>query len=216
MKFSKYPLLLFLLVSLALGCDRTDMDMETVTVPEVEPTNEYVGDPPPVLLDLIQFLSPCIDEIVFPVELILDDGTTKIVDDWSLLDLSFHVHKILDYTYPIEIIKDGLTIQINSKEELEAESCQGGVPVFVDITFCNCFELEIAYPTDILDQNGTVHSVNGFWDLFDVYDDWKSTQNSNSDFLEFVYPITLIDGMGVNINAENYEDVITIINNECD
>ena len=192
------------------------MDMETITVPVIEPVNEFVGDPPTILIEFIQFLSPCIDEIVFPVELILDDGTTKIVDDWSLLDLSFHVHKIVNYTYPIEIIKDGATIQINSKEELEAENCQGAVPNFVEITACNCFELNIDYSIEIVDQDGTIHLIDDFWELLDKYDEWVINQTSNNDFLEFVYPITFIDGNGINFTAENYVDVITIINDACD
>jgi len=170
MKLSKYLLLLFFFVVLCLGCDRTDMDMETVTVPVVEPTNEYVGDPPNTLLEFIKFLSPCIDEIVFPVELNLDDGTTKVVNDMSLLD-------------------------------------QG----------CNCINIDLVYPVEVIDQDGTTQSFQYYWDIYDEYMLWASSQTSNDAFLEFVYPVTFVDdNTGGNFIAENYNEVITIINDVCD
>ena len=62
-------------------------------------------------------------EFVFPISVTLNDGSTlEIADEGALKDY----HKGLDkgvrptYIFPLSIIKDGVTIVINSQEELDA------------------------------------------------------------------------------------------------
>ncbi len=117
----------------------------------------------------------------------------------------------IDFVYPFEITySDGETAIINNGEELgEAfASCvpDGGwgedqFPAYLICDINSCYQL--VYPisfTDLDGNNFTVTSEDEFIELI--------SENPN---LFFTFPLTLIDEDGVEVSAENSDDLFTLL-----
>ncbi|MEM9821223.1 MAG: hypothetical protein AAF985_09135, partial [Bacteroidota bacterium] len=166
-------------------------------------------------LDIDLDLAFCF-EIVYPVELVLPDGTTQTANnDQELGDIIYawyeanpNSEEFPTFNYPINVLLDGESQTVNSDEELEA--------MFGECEYDEGLELcfAISYPVQIVFPDGSTADINSDEALEEAVDNWY-TQNPNSmDDPTFAYPIevTLEDGT---VQSISNDEELTALFDEC-
>jgi len=170
------------------GTTQTVNDEETLCelVEECWDDDDLYGDS----LDIDLDLAFCFD-FVYPVELVLPDGTTQMANDddemVSIIVGWFEANPDSEdfptFTYPIEVIVDETTQAVNSDEEMEAlfEECEH------DDDYDLCFD--ITYPVQVIFPDGSTADVNSDEELYTEAENWYVQNPSSMDDPTFAYPI---------------------------
>lgn len=152
-------------------------------------------------------------EIIYPVDLILPDGTTITVNDDEELETAIENYydanpndtNFISFSYPITVtlFENDSIITINDDDELEElfESC------FED--FDDCFD--IVYPIDVMLPDSTIVTANDEDALEQIFDDWFDNNPNSTDEPELVFPFDVIldDGTTETINDwDEFEELL--------
>jgi len=151
-------------------------------------------------------------EFVYPIDVILPDGTTQTAnDDETLETIIFDYYDqnpndtlLPTFNYPIDVILEDSTIQsVGNDDELEAllEACE-------EDEFDDCFTIN--YPITVIFPDGTTSVAADDESLETTIDDWYTQNPQSMNFPTFEYPIsvTLDDGTTQEVNSDDELDIL--------
>lgn len=150
-------------------------------------------------------------ELVYPVTIVFADATTasagskeefrQAVKDWfEATGAEKNADNRPTFQFPIEVIKDGETIQVASQEELQAlkEGCRG------DRGKNKCFDL--VYPVS-MDFDGETQSFASEEELKAAMRSYRQENGKGSPRPELVFPVTVEYEDGTQATANSREEL---------
>ena len=158
--------------------------------------------------DFLEDIEDCFD-IVYPITVVLDDGSTMMAANEDALDDILENNEVSGVVFPLNLIdEDGNPVTVNNEDELEtlAENCENGEnenDFLEDIEDC----FDIVYPiTLVLDDGSTITAANE-----DALDDILE----NNEVSGVVFPVNLIDEDG-NVITANSQNELDDLLDDCD
>lgn len=152
-------------------------------------------------------------EIVFPVQIVLPDGSVvetesylnlrETLRKWRKANGGFNIKPLLaiDFVYPMSVINsDGETVTLNSREELGdlRKECLSGGGGHGAPCFRLSFPLSLVYP------DGTITSYDSPRALKEALREWRKNHlpSDARPVVSFPITVTLEDGSSVVVNSK--------------
>ena len=162
-------------------------------------------------------------ELVFPISIEFEDGTTSTANSYDELRELIMAWKEANpnpgerptFVFPIEVIaEDGELISVNDLNELKALKAECGRPFRPNkhrpgMGGCNpCFQM--TFPISIEFPDGTVEEISDRHDLKQTIRTWKEANPTVTERPQIVFPITveMEDGSVVTVNSK--EELIAL------
>ena len=162
------------------------------------------------------FFYDCV-ELVYPVTIVMNDGSTQIANNVaeydSIISNSTDVLYVVDFQYPVDINFNGQTYTVNDFNEIVNYISQcSTTPSSYTASVCFTFN----YPITVIDMNGTSHVANNDQELDNIMDNFYPNANQypwlDPYLINFDFPITVTFN-GSQIALNNWTDYYNLINN---